>query len=183
MKLPIQTARLVLRDMTGVDWREVHAYNRDPEFYRFLPIDSPDEEATRGFVRLCLARARARPRRHYDPILCERTTGRVVGTLRLSLRERGVADFGYAIRPEAWNRGYATEAVAALLGAARRPLGLVQVWATVDPENAASCRVLEKLGFSCCGGEAGASIKAGRPPSLVYKRSLAPAEFVSERAL
>jgi RimJ/RimL family protein N-acetyltransferase len=183
MKLPIQTARLVLRDMTGADWREVHAYNRDPEFYRFLPIDSPDEEATRGFVRLCLARARERPRRHYDSILQERASGRVVGTLRLSLRARGVADLGYAVRPDCWNKGFATEAVAALLGAARRPLGLVEVWATIDRDNAASCRVMEKLGFTCRAGEAGVPVKPGRPPSLIYTRSVAAAALVSERAV
>ena len=183
MKLPIETARLVLRDLTAPDWSEVHAYNRDPAFHRYLPIDAPDEAATRGFVQLCLARARERPRRHYDPVVCERIAGRVVGTLRLSLRGRGVADLGYAIRPDCWNRGLATEAVAALLRAARRPLGIVEVWATVDPDNAASCRVLEKLGFAGRRGAAGVPIKTGRPTSLIYVRSFAPAKFFSERAV
>ena len=148
-----------------------------------LKIVAPDAEATRGFVRLCLARAREWPRRHYDPVVEERGSRVVLGTLRLSLRERSLADLGYAIRRDRWNRGFATEAVAALLSAARIPLGLREVWATVDPANAASCRVMEKLGFSSCAGEAGAPIKPGRPASAVYLLSLAPAERVSERAV
>ncbi|MGH7005785.1 MAG: GNAT family N-acetyltransferase, partial [Alphaproteobacteria bacterium] len=129
MKLPIETPRLVLREMAGSDWRAIDAYNRAPEFHRFLPIDPPDAEATQGFVQLCLARARAWPRRHYDAVICERVSAAVVGTLRLSLREPGVADFGYAVRPDRWSRGYATEAVEALLAAAHTPLGLRKVWA------------------------------------------------------
>src|SRR5688572_27411311 len=143
MQLPIETARLVLREMAGADWRAIDAYNRAPEFHRFLPIDPPGADATRGFVQLCLARARERPRRHYDPVMYERATATVIGTLRLSLREPGTADLGYAVRPDRWTSGFATEAVQALLAAAREPLGLNEVRATADPANAASCRVLE----------------------------------------
>ena len=42
-----------------------------------------------------------------------------------------------------WGRGYATEAAGAVLDAA----ALGEVDATIDPENAASRRVLKKLGF------------------------------------
>lgn len=183
MQLPIETARLVLRDMAATDWRAIHAYNRDPVFHRFLPIEPPDADATRGFVNLCIARARAWPRRHYDPIILERSSSAVLGTVRLSLREPGVADLGYAIRGDRWNEGFATEAVGALLGAAQAGLGLVEVRATVDPDNTASCRVMEKLGFGRLGSEAGAPIKPGRPPSLVYLRRFASVLAVSERTV
>ncbi len=183
MRLPIESARLVLREMSATDWHALDAYNRDPAFHRFLPIEPPDAAATRGFVRMCVARARERPRRHYDPVVHERGSGVVVGTLRLSLREPGVADLGYAIRPDRWNQGFATEAVAAMLTGARAPLALREVWATVDPANAASRRVMEKLGFSRRAGEPGAPIKPDRPPSLVYLLNWVPAETVSERAV
>jgi RimJ/RimL family protein N-acetyltransferase len=183
MRLPIQSTRLVLREMAAADWQAIHAYNRAPEFYRFLPIAPPTGEATRGFVALCLARASEHPRRHFDIVLQERGFGGVVGTLRLSLRGRGSGDVGYAIRPQSWNRGFATEALGALLAAARSPLGLREIWATVDPDNAASCRVMEKLGFRRLAGEAGAPIKPGRPPSLVYMHEHASAESISERAV
>lgn len=183
MRLPIRTARLILREVDGGDWRAIAAYNAAPEFHRFLPIPPPDADATRGFVTLCIARAREFPRRHFDAVLQERAFGAIVGTLRLSLRARGSGDLGYAIRPDHWNRGFATEAVRAALGEARDALGLGEVWATVDPANAASCRVMEKLGFVRCAGEAGAPIKPGRPPSLVYMRSLKSAAAVSERAV
>jgi RimJ/RimL family protein N-acetyltransferase len=181
--LPIKSTRLVLREMTAGDWRAIAAYNGAPEFHRFLPIAPPNAEATRGFVALCLARAREHPRRHFDVVLQERGLGEVVGTLRLSLRGQGSGDVGYAVRPESWNRGFATEAITALLAAARASLCLREIWATVDPDNAASRRVMEKLGFHRSQGEWGAPIKAGRPPSLVYMRGLVATQTISERAV
>ena len=183
MRLPIRSTRLVLREMNGADWRAIAAYNAAPEFYRYLPIPPPDAASTRGFVALCVARAKENPRRHFDAVLQERGFGDVCGTLRLSLREPGSGDIGYAIRPEYWNRGFATEAVAALLAEGRASLGLREVWATVDPANAASCRVMEKLGFLRRAGEAGAPIKPGRPPSLVFQRRFVAAEAFSERSI
>lgn len=183
MRLPIQSTRLVLREMSGGDWRAIASYNAAPEFHRFLPIAPPDAAATRGFVSLCLARARELPRRHYDTVLQERAYGDVVGTLRLSVRDPGSGDIGYAIRPDYWNRGFATEAIGALLAAARASVGLREVWATVDPGNAASCRVMEKLGFRRYAGEASTPIKPGRPPSVVFLRNWVEAGLVSERAL
>src|SRR6266511_4173889 len=47
-----------------------------------------------------------------------------------------------------WGKEIATEAVAALIGYAFRSLGLPRVVAVVYPENVASRRVLEKLGFA-----------------------------------
>lgn len=183
MRFPIRTTRLIIREVEGADWRAIAAYNADPEFHRYLPIPSPDAEATRGFVTLCIARAREFPRRHYDAVLQERAFGLVVGTLRVSRRGQGYGDLGYAIRPEFWNRGFATEAVRAALDEARASLGLREVWATVDPANAASRRVMEKLGFMRRAGDSGAPIKTGRPASLVYLRSLVASDAVSERAL
>lgn len=132
---------------------------------------------------LCVARAREFPRRHFDAVLQERALGRVVGILRLSLHGRGYGDLGYAIPPEFWNRGFTTGAVRAVPAEARKSLDLGEVWATVDPSNAPSCRIMEKVGFRHCAGEAGAPIKPGRPPSRVYVRDLTRAADVPERTV
>jgi RimJ/RimL family protein N-acetyltransferase len=56
-------------------------------------------------------------------------------------------DLGYAFLERWWGRGYAQEAAAAVLSHARAGLGLTTVAAIVNPDNAASRRVLEKIGF------------------------------------
>ncbi len=54
---------------------------------------------------------------------------------------------GYCLNEAAWGKGYATEAVRALLQWAYTTLDLNRVEAELDTRNAASAKVLEKLGF------------------------------------
>jgi [ribosomal protein S5]-alanine N-acetyltransferase len=63
----------------------------------------------------------------------------------------GTAEVGYAILPEHQRRGYATEAVAALVGWAFGWPTVVRVVAETFPPLAASIRVLEKNGFRYIG--------------------------------
>jgi RimJ/RimL family protein N-acetyltransferase len=57
------------------------------------------------------------------------------------------ASMGYCLDDAAWGHGYATEAARALLRWAFGALDLNRVQAETDTRNAASARVLEKLGF------------------------------------
>jgi len=57
-------------------------------------------------------------------------------------------ELAYRLARPAWGQGIASEAGAALLGYAFQTLALPQVVAVTYPENLASQRVLEKLGFA-----------------------------------
>ncbi|UCM88228.1 GNAT family N-acetyltransferase [Streptomyces marincola] len=57
------------------------------------------------------------------------------------------ASLGYCLDDAMWGRGYATEAAHALLRWAFDTLDLNRVQAEADTRNAASARVLEKVGF------------------------------------
>jgi RimJ/RimL family protein N-acetyltransferase len=56
-------------------------------------------------------------------------------------------EVAYRLTRGAWGRGIATEAARALVAHALGPLGLSRVVAVTYPENRASQRVLDKLGF------------------------------------
>lgn len=56
-------------------------------------------------------------------------------------------ELGYWLTPDAWGRGYATEAGAAMLGMARYAMGLRHLTSSHFVDNPASGRVLHKLGF------------------------------------
>lgn len=59
----------------------------------------------------------------------------------------GSAELGYWIAEEFHNQGYATEASKELIKRAFEDLNIQRIFATYKQENAASKRVLEKLGF------------------------------------
>jgi ribosomal-protein-alanine N-acetyltransferase len=76
--------------------------------------------------------------------------GAVVGSVNLSAIVRGVfqnAYHGYWISPDVGGRGFTTEAVRQAVDTGFRTLALHRVQAAVIPRNAASIRVLEKVGF------------------------------------
>jgi [ribosomal protein S5]-alanine N-acetyltransferase len=56
-------------------------------------------------------------------------------------------DVGYAFLPASFGQGYATEAAAACLAHGRSVLGLTTICAIVAAHNAASIKVLEKIGL------------------------------------
>ena len=76
-------------------------------------------------------------------------SGASIGICGLLKREtlRDV-DIGFAFLPRFWSRGYAFESAAAVREHARNDIGLQRLVAIVDPVNAGSIRVLEKLGFT-----------------------------------
>ena len=56
-------------------------------------------------------------------------------------------EIGFALRPDHWGRGLATEAARFALAQARSRLGLRTLIGIATPENRASRRVLEKIGL------------------------------------
>ncbi len=75
--------------------------------------------------------------------------GELLGTCTLFNIHRANmrAEIGYCLRSRHWRRGYMSEALSALIDYAFAGLKLRRLEADVDPENANSLRILEKLGF------------------------------------
>jgi [ribosomal protein S5]-alanine N-acetyltransferase len=78
-------------------------------------------------------------------------------------------DIGYAFLPEYWGQGYAFEAADAVTRHAACKFGLDRLIAVVLPGNAASIRVLEKIGMTF---ERMFSMHANEPPVRLYGRAL-----------
>jgi ribosomal-protein-alanine N-acetyltransferase len=63
----------------------------------------------------------------------------------------GAAEVGYTVFPELRCRGYATETCRAMLEWARREHGVRHFISSIEPSNAPSIRIIEKLGFAPLG--------------------------------
>lgn len=64
-----------------------------------------------------------------------------------SLGTPGAAEVGYSVFPEFRARGYATETARAMLEWAQREHGVRHFISSIEPSNAPSLRVIDKLGF------------------------------------
>jgi ribosomal-protein-alanine N-acetyltransferase len=146
----IETTRLVLRKPVEPDDapRIFAAYGSDPEVTRYLTWRPHRnlEEAHRGLrTRL----AWWDEGREYSWLITQRTDGAAIGMISASADDSGFRySLGYVLGRTHWGRGCMTEAARAIVEHlfAAAPV-LRRVWAVVDYENAASARVLEKVGM------------------------------------
>ena len=151
MPLPaptLATARLRLRPITSVDEDALFALHSDANVTRYW--DAPpwtDRTRAQHFVAAC---ARIEEEGSGARLAIEHISdGAFLGWCGLTGWNPGYssASLGYVLGEPAWGHGYATEAARALLQWALETLDLTRVQAETDTRNAASARVLEKLGF------------------------------------
>jgi ribosomal-protein-alanine N-acetyltransferase len=98
-------------------------------------------------------------------------SGTPIGMCGLLKREQlQDVDLGYAFLPEFWSSGYAYESASAVLKLGRQSLGLSTIVAVVSPGNAASIKLLRKLGFSFARS---AKLEPNAPDVSLYELRLA----------
>lgn len=126
-------------------WREddvpaIHAACQDPELLRWLPlVPRPYTlEHARAYV--------ADPDGPYSYAIED--AGRLVGSIALRVDEQNATgNLGYWCAAEARGRGITTRALRLLCRYGLEELGLGRLELITDPDNAASQRVAEKVGF------------------------------------
>jgi len=144
----IETERLNLREVNESDAAFVLELLNDPDFVRNVAdrgVRTP-EDARRYVAERFTAAYR---RDGFGFWLVEpKESGLPAGICGLVKRDAlpGV-DVGYAFLPPFRSKGYAYESASAVVAYAREVLGLKRIFAIVNPENAVSIRVLEKLGM------------------------------------
>lgn len=140
-----------------VRWRDAMVWSqlrlRDEDYLRRWEPDSPGRWAERHAPTAWPVQCgglRAMARRGYALPFTITLDGRFIGQLTLGNVVRGAlcsAWVGYWVESGLAGGGVATGAVALAVDHAFGPVGLHRIEATVQPDNVASLRVLEKLGF------------------------------------
>jgi RimJ/RimL family protein N-acetyltransferase len=141
--LLVETERLRLRHFAPEDAAALDRWAADPDFQRYLgPARSGSEN---------LRRYEAHWQRHGFGIAAVewRETGELVGRSGAAFHRIWPHDpeVGWAIDPAWWGRGIATEAGEASVEWAFGALDHPRVVSICVPDNLASRRVMEKLGF------------------------------------
>lgn len=170
----LETPRLLLREYTEDDCDAVLAYQSDSRYLHYYPWDERTLEDVRRFVRTFIGWQSESPRRRFQLAMLLRESGTLIGScgVRRKPDDDGEADIGFELSPEHWGLGYATEAATAMAAFAFRDLGLRRLSSWCIAENAASARVLEKLGMSREGRLAVAEHFKGRDwDTLLYGMS------------
>ncbi len=146
MRTSLQTGRLRLDAFCLDDAAQLHELFGDPRTHTIGDGAFGDVRETEAWIERRIATRRKAGLCWYG--LRVRTSGRLVGNCGIFPGRTGIVEpeIGYEIRSEARGVGYASEAASAVIGECAR-VALPRVWATVRPGNAASLRVLERIGM------------------------------------
>ncbi|GAO38765.1 putative acetyltransferase [Sphingomonas changbaiensis NBRC 104936] len=137
--IEIRTERLRLRPATAADLPSIHSILSDPRAtaYWSTPPHQYLEQSRawlRGMIDI--------PADEGEDFVVEQD-GRVIGKAGLYR----FPEIGFIFNPEMWGRGFAAEALRAVLDRAFNLHGLAFVEADVDPRNEAALKLLARLGF------------------------------------
>jgi RimJ/RimL family protein N-acetyltransferase len=147
---PLETERLVLRPYEEGDLDDLHRMHSDEEVARYLYNDPRTLEETRALLVRKIAGAELNAEGDWmSAAVIERETRHVVGDVALHWvsEEHKTGEIGFISDPAQQGRGYATEAARAFLRFAFKDFGFHRVIGRAEARNAASARVLEKLGM------------------------------------
>lgn len=139
----IVTERLILRRAREDDLEDMHAVLSHPVAMRYWSsLPHKELEETSEWLGNMIAA---------DPALSDdfviELEGRVIGKAGCYR----LPEIGYILHPDMWGRGLATEALRAVIPHILANHRIEALRADIDPRNAASIRLLEKLSFTVSG--------------------------------
>jgi RimJ/RimL family protein N-acetyltransferase len=144
----LETKRFILRAITPEDALEIFRLYTTPEVTRYLPhlrMTSLDE----AVEKVQRYQSAFEKQESFAWAVIQRGQSQLMGTCvlhHLNLAHHR-AEVGYSLSPEWWGKGVMSEVVAVELAFAFETMGFHSLEAIIDPDNTASRRLLEKLGF------------------------------------
>lgn len=143
-----ETQRLVARQLSPQDLPVLTKILSDPDVMEYSVRGVCDEDATRKFIDWCL---RCYSSHGIGPwALLEKASGDFMGYCGVGpewVDGTEEINLGYRLARRFWGQGFATEAVRGVLQCAFNKKHCESVVVIIEPEHAASVRVVEKSGF------------------------------------
>ena len=140
----IETERLILRPHTVEDAEDVFAWTSDErvtEFMNYSRHESVNDSAE-------WLKSLGTLENEYTWGIVRKQDGKLIGSCSIRLRpDSMVWSFGYNLRWDCWNKGYATEAAKSMIAFVRKEHGAEKIMAEHAVDNPASGRVMEKCGM------------------------------------
>ena len=148
--MQLETRRMLVRFLTQEDFEPLYRLTSDPESMKYVGDGNPlSADDTRRWISV--SEANYADHGYGTMAVTDKATGQFAGyagfVRSADVKPPGEAELIYALLPEYRGGGLATEIASALVKHGFTSFGLVRILITVDPQNAPSVHIAEKLGF------------------------------------
>jgi RimJ/RimL family protein N-acetyltransferase len=145
----LTTERLIVRRFRAADAPILSAYRSEPEVARYQSWESPFTLARAEDFAVHMAAADPDKPGWFQWAVELAADHTLIGDVGVGLHENLMqADLGFTFAPQRQGKGYATEAVRAVLGRLFDLQGVRRVSAECDARNVRSAALLERVGFA-----------------------------------
>lgn len=145
----LRTERLLIRRVAPGDVEALLARRNEPAVARLQAWELPyPRQRAEEIVSRAAAMAGPAEEAWWMATVVVTATGQVVGDLVVHMtNQMRTAEVGYSLASAHWGRGYATEALDALVDWLLEALPITRLAGMLHPDNRASAMVLERTGF------------------------------------
>jgi RimJ/RimL family protein N-acetyltransferase len=145
----IHTARLSIRDLVTSDAQRIFAYRSLPEVSRFQSWGCGSVEEIARTISALKELESPRAGTWYQLGITLTPDDELIGDcgFRVTESDQRQAEIGITLSPAYQSRGYAAEALGALLTHLFEKMSMHRVFGSVDPRNATSMRLMERVGM------------------------------------
>lgn len=143
----LETTRLVLRLPQAEDAEALMEIHHDPQAIKYVVFGAAPGGISAAWRNIAMMLGHWQLRGYGQWTVVEKRTGEVIGRVGLWHPEGWLGiDLGWIIRRARWNNGFATEAARAALDWAWKNVATDHIISLIQPDNAPSIRVAEKIG-------------------------------------
>ncbi len=146
--MELRTNRLLLRPICQEDAKAMFKYRSDAETNQYQGWIPETEEDVIDFIGRTSIKENI-PETWFQLVIVQKTSDELIGDIGIHFlgEENLQVEIGYTVAKHWQGKGFATEAVSAVLHYLFERLKKYRVTASLDPDNIPSIKLLERLGF------------------------------------
>lgn len=146
-KIEIHCSRLLIREIESFDASAILNYRSDAQTNQYQGWIPENLEEVHDFIAHKIAKEFNQLDTWFQLAIVLKESYELIGDLGLHFLESEVVELGATIAKDHHGKGYATEALKAVIDYLFNQVGKQKIKASVDPRNKASIAMIEKLGF------------------------------------
>jgi RimJ/RimL family protein N-acetyltransferase len=147
--IPQSTEKLILRRFVNLNLEQFLAYRQDPQVARFQGWSTLSDAEGQSFIKEMQTAAIGIPGVWFQLAITHKQSNLLIGDIGIQVYtgDQTTMEIGFTLNHQEQGKGYAREALSALIHSLFKLGSINKIVAITDPRNESSIRLLKRLGM------------------------------------